>query len=99
LQALKNRQLIQGESPYASNSSNKRSHSKDADKSLQSRRKTCKVVLDSAAFTQNVTKKKGKGKAHQHWVTSEFTSDDDKIDEDNGFLVSPTGEISWLDDF
>jgi hypothetical protein len=99
LQALKNRQLIQGKSSYASNSSNKRLHSKDADMSLQSRRKTHKVVLDSVAFTQNVTKKKVKGKARQHQVTPEFTSDDDEMDEDNGSLVSPTGEISWLDNF
>jgi hypothetical protein len=57
------------------------------------------VVLDSASFTQNVIKKKGKGKAHQHQVTSEFTSDDDEMDEDNGSSVSPTGEISWPDNF
>jgi len=99
LQALKNRQSIQGESSYASDSSNKRSRSKDADNSPQSRRKTRKVVLDSASFTENVSKKKGKGKARQRRVTPEFTSDDDEMDEDNGSLVSPTGEISWLDNF
>jgi hypothetical protein len=57
------------------------------------------MVLDSAAFTENVTKKKGKGKAYQCRVTSKFTSDDDEMDKDNGSLVSPTGEISWLDNF
>jgi len=99
LQALKTRQSIQGESSYASDSSNKRSRSKDADNSPQSRRKTRKVVLDRASFTENVTKNKGKGKARQRQVTPEFTSDGDEMDEDDGSLVSPTGEISWLDNF
>jgi hypothetical protein len=57
------------------------------------------LVIDNAPFTQNVIKKKAKGKAHQRQVTPEFSSDDDKMNENNSSLVSPTGEISWLDNF
>jgi len=32
------------------------------------------------------------------WVTSQYSSDD-QIHEDHASLVSPTGEISWLDNF
>src|SRR6267154_2748172 len=57
------------------------------------------ISIYHTSYTENVTKNKGKGKARQRRVTPEFTSDDDEMDEDDGSLVSPTGEISWLDNF
>jgi hypothetical protein len=98
LQALGNRQSIQGAGFYASDSSNKRSCSKDADNTSQASSKTHKLVIDSAAFTQNVTKKKSKGKGRQCWVTPQYSLDDQMV-EDNGSLISPTSKICWLDNF